>query len=45
MVTTLHGDDFLHAVTLKNLKTGEERTIETSFALSMPWRGAEHGMG
>jgi thioredoxin reductase (NADPH) len=30
VVTALHGDGFLHAVTLRNLKTGEERTIETS---------------
>ena len=30
VVTALHGDGFLHAVTLRNLKSGEERTIETS---------------
>ena len=30
VVTALHGDGFLHAVTSRILKTGEERTIETS---------------
>ena len=30
MVAALHGDDRLHAVTLRNLKTGEERIVETT---------------
>ena len=30
VVTALHGDGFLRAVTLRNLKTGEERIVETT---------------
>jgi thioredoxin reductase (NADPH) len=30
-VVALHGDDILHAVTIRNCETREERTIETSF--------------
>ena len=30
VVAALHGDDRLHAVTLRNLKTGEERIVETT---------------
>lgn len=30
-VTALHGDDVLEAVTLRNLNSGEERIVETSF--------------
>jgi len=30
-VVVLHGDDMLHAVTIRNCETGEEREIETSF--------------
>ena len=30
MVAALDGDDRLHAVTLRNLKTGEERIVETT---------------
>ena len=29
-VAALHGDNRLHAVTLRNLKTGEERAVETN---------------
>ncbi len=29
-ITALHGDEMLHAVMLRNMKTGEQRTIETS---------------
>ena len=44
-VAALHGDDLLRAVTLRNLQTGEERAVETSFALSLPRRGPEYAMG
>ena len=30
MVSALHGDRFLRAVTLRNLKTGEERVVEAT---------------
>ncbi len=30
-VVALHGDDMLHAVTIRNCETGDERMIETSF--------------
>jgi thioredoxin reductase (NADPH) len=30
-VVALHGDEMLHAVTIRNCETGDERMIETSF--------------
>ena len=44
VVTALHGDGFLNAVTLRNRKQ-RRADHRDELALSMPWRSAEYGMG